>query len=229
MSALVLDLETCALASSLAAEYPESDRNPPANYKAEDKIAAWREADKKKWANERNKECALSPRLGRILCAGYVRTDISAEEAVTVTAMTEESEADLLRELWDAIGLAGGNIITFNGLSFDVPFFLTRSLILGVEPTVSRRTVRDWGKRYSVFPHYDVRAVLTGWESRTSGTLTDWSVCLNCYTPQEVKGADIADLYAAGDFDAIAKHCRDDVTTTKNLYDRVSKLYGECA
>ncbi len=224
---LVFDLETVPLASSMSAPYPEADRPAPSNYKDAEKIAAWHERDREKWAAERAKECALNPRLGRIVCVGYSHG--SGGKIETQVAMTEADERGVLLLLWENIAYVSGQFVTFNGLTFDVPFFLTRSLIHGITPTVSIRTVRDWTRRYSFGPHYDLRGVLTAWDARASGTLTDWATALGIPNDDSVKGADVWTLYQNGDFASIAAHAEKDVATTAALYDRVSQMYGGVA
>lgn len=227
MSALIFDLETVPLAASLGISYPEEERTPPGNYKDPAKIAEWRDKDREKWTSEIAKTAALNPRLGRIVAAGAASCDDSREPFVLL-AGNEGAEGRIIQNLWTAIADANGEIVTFNGLGFDVPFLLVRSMVNGVKPAVPLKTLRDWSRRYSFFPHYDIRAVLTGWDNRASGTLTDWAECLGCNVPQTVSGRDIGDLYHAGDFGAIQEHCRADVATTKALYARVSSVFGPC-
>ncbi|MEY5032362.1 MAG: hypothetical protein RL354_1393 [Planctomycetota bacterium] len=79
---LVLDIETVPLAASLAMPYPEATRFAPANYKTDEAIAKWRDADRIKWYEDRAKECSLNPRLGRIVVIGTnVDTIVAPAEA----------------------------------------------------------------------------------------------------------------------------------------------------
>lgn len=228
-AALCFDLESVPLAAALAAPYPKDKRNPPGNYSKPEAIAKWYEKDEAEWKADRSRECALSPRLGRIVAIGFaVAGDNDDGGPWTMAAHTEVAEAAIIAELWRQIEIRDGRIIGFNSLTFDVPFFLFRSMLNGVKPTVPVKTLRDWTRRYSYSPHYDVRAVLTGWDNRTTGTLTDWASCLGIPCDDTTKGSDIHALYQAGDFDAIAEHCRADVAVTKQLYERVSTIYGPC-
>ena len=222
-AALVLDIETVPTEAAMAAPYPKADRSPPSNWKDEEKIAGWYVTDEAKWRSERARECALNPRLGRIVCVGVIPC---TGRPVVLPAFDADNERETLANTWSAIEAADGQLITFNGLSFDVPFFLCRSLVHGIKPTVSIRTVRDWTRRYFYGPHYDVRAVLTQWDNRTTGTLHDWASCFGIECSDKTSGADIYALYRAGDFDAIAEHCRADVATTAQLYEKVSAMYG---
>ena len=226
-SPLVLDLETVATAAALGLPYPEGERTPPSTWKDPVKIAVWKERDREKWSSEIAKTAALNPRLGRVVAAGVAFVE-TGEGTNVLMAPAESDEYGTLISLWEHIAAADGQIITFNGCSFDIPFFLLRSAKHGIKPTVPLKTVRDWKRKYSYGPHYDLRGVLSDWDSRASGTLTDWATFFGCYTPQAVSGKDIGDLYNAGDFAAIEKHCQDDVTSTKSLYLAVSSVYGEC-
>lgn len=226
MTALVLDVETVATEAALAMPYPREKRNPPAHYKKEEVIAAWYEKDEAEWKAERVRECSLSPRLGRLVTIGWAMPDAGRHD-VGIAFSADDEHLELCRA-WERIAEASGRIITFNGLSFDVPFFLTRSLIHGIKPTVPVRTIRDWTRRYSYGPHYDVRAVLTQWDSRMSGTLSDYCTAFGIPCPTG-SGSEVYAHYQAGEFDKIAEHCRSDVEATAALYQRISPIFGECS
>lgn len=226
---LILDIETVPTEAAMAAPYPKADRSPPSNWKDEEKIAGWYATDEAKWRSERAKECALNPRLGRIVCVGITGTDCDDRDLSAMAVRDGADEEMAITLAWRRIAKANGQIITFNGLGFDIPFFLCRSLVHGIKPTVDIRIVRGWTRRYSYSPHYDVRAVLTGWDNRTTGTLHDWATCFGIECSDKTCGADIYALYQAGDFDAIAEHCRADVATTAALYERTASLYGGVA
>ena len=121
--AIVLDIETVPLEAALTVPYPAEDRQPPANYKDQEAIDRWRQADAAKWAAERVKACSLNPRLGRILCIGTTRGVLMAQ--------TPAEEANVLDAAWRELKHAGGKVVTWNG-SWDLRFILLRSLALGV-------------------------------------------------------------------------------------------------
>lgn len=221
---LCFDLETIGTDAAMAAPYPKEKRNPPSNYSKPEAIAKWYEKDELEWRADRSKECALSPRLGRIVTIGWALVDQSRHD-VGIAESEDDEHLELCRA-WDRIAEANGQIIGFNSLAFDVPFFLCRSLVHGITPTVPVKTVRDWTRRYSYGPHYDVRAVLTQWDNRTTGTLTDWCSAFGIPCDDKTKGSDIYELYLKGDFDAIAAHCRADVEVTAKLYERTAQMYG---
>lgn len=219
MSILTLDCETLPLASSLAAPYPAEDRLPPSNYKNPEAIASWREKDVAAWQESRVKECSLTPRLGRIACLGM---GINDAETQIITASDPEDETQLLTWFWNSVR-SGPQLVTFNG-AFDLRFIAIRSAILSV-PGVPLYRVGDWFRRYSTSPHFDCRAVLTGWDDRQSGKLSEWCASFGIPSTDTTSGADVYALAQAGQWDAIAAHCRHDVEQTRALYRKISPLF----
>lgn len=225
MSTLVLDVETLPLASALAEPYPDAERLPPANYKNPEAIAGWREKDKATWTEQRVKECSLTPRLGRIACLGWA---LGNEEPNTFMAGQESSEKALLEIAWDRIS-DSTRLVTFNG-SFDLRFLVVRSMVHGVAcKPVSVGKVADWFKRYSTWPHFDCRAVLTGWDDRQTGKLHEWCASFGIPSDDTTSGADVYAFAQAGNWDAIAQHCKSDVNQTRELYCKLAPLFGGMA
>lgn len=214
MSDLVLDLEVVATPEALDA-YALEGRTPPANYKSEEAIAKWQEADRVAYA----KDAALNPRTGRIVCVGMgTQTDSGAWQAQAFTG----AEDDLVREALEMVAKAH-TLVTFNGLSFDLPYLLTRAVVLGLRiPFVSAPYLR----RYTTTPHVDLFAVLSNWgQARKGDTLHGWARACGIPVTDTTTGADVAAAWAAGDVPAIADHCEADVLTTAALYDRLTTTY----
>ena len=220
---LVLDIETVPLASALAMPYPNADRLPPSNYKNEDAIAKWRDADRVKWAGERAKECSINPRLGRVLCIG-----MSGAVQQVVTAETEADEPAILNTFWGAVlENPTGQIVTWNGM-WDLRFLVIRSLAHKITPSVSAETIRGWFAKYRTYPHFDCKAVLTNWENRAEGEgLSEWSAFLGGDgKTQGMSGADVFPLYQLGHFDEIASYCAQDVRATHDIYERIAPMFA---
>lgn len=211
---LVLDIETVPLAASMTAPYPEATRHPPANYKTDEAIAKWRDADQIKWAEDRAKECSLNPRLGRIVVIGT-----SVEMLI---APTEEDEAATLRRFWRLIQQHSGYVVTWNG-SWDLRFLVIRSLAHGIGPTVPPSVVQGWFKKYATHQHYDCKAVLTNWDAPKAGEgLSEWGAFLGCGVKQDGRtGADVWPMYQAGDVAGIAEYCQQDVDLTAAIYQKI--------
>lgn len=224
---LIVDLETVPLASALEAEYPIDQRSYPSNYKDPEKIEAWYKRDEVEWRANRAKQCALDPRLGRIVALGVAEDQ---GEAFAYMAHTEDHEAALLQNFWTHAKIHAGNVnrnapilVTFNGHQFDLPFIFIRSLACGVVPTVAPT---NWRRRYSSWPHFDVRMELSGWDMRAEGTLHEWATFFGISHDDTVGGEDIARLASEGEWEKIAGHVRSDVEATKHLYQRVAPLFA---
>lgn len=216
----VTDIETVPLASSLALPYPEADRNPPASYKSDEAIAKWRENDRTTWATGWAKECSLNPRLGRVLCVGMTaRVPMAQEEA---------DEETILRLFWDAAAAANGKVVTWNG-GWDLRFLVIRSLARGITPTLPSETIRSWFARYRTFPHFDCKAVLTNWEPFKAGEgLSEWADFLGCGGKCEgMDGSKVFPMYQAGQFQAIADYCAQDVAATLAVYEKIAPMFAD--
>jgi hypothetical protein len=221
MAALIaVDVETVPLAASLLAPYPREQRTPPANYAKPEAIEGWYAKDEAAWRDGRAKECALSPRLGRIVYLGYGFLEGGSIELDGDTAREEFGEKLLLQEFWSRLK-EYRHLVGFNSHGFDFPFLLTRSLINGVVPGFD---ITPYQRRYTHTPHFDVRMALTGWDGHTSGTLSDWCTAFGIPCPTG-KGSEVFEQYQAGDFDAIKLHCRSDIEATLQLAHRVGPTF----
>lgn len=215
---LVLDIETIPLTGALEAPYPEALRTPPGNYKSEEAIAKWREADRQKWAEERVKECSLNPRLGRVLCVGTSEGLVMAD--------TADEEPELLRRTWAWLKQHKGQVVTWNG-SWDLRFLVIRSLAHGVTPSLPPSVIQSWFRRYSAYPHCDCKAVLTNWDAPRAGEgLSEWADFLGVPGKLDgLHGSDVWPLYQGGQLDEIAEYCAADVAATQAIYERIAPFF----
>lgn len=216
---LVLDIETVPLRASLDAEYIAADFSPPSTYGAE-AAAKWHVRNERTWRGKLAKECSVNPRLGRVLCIG---TSVGV-----LYAMDESFEADMLREFWRLAAAANGYIIGWNSV-WDLRFLLVRSMVHAVAPTVSAATVREWFKRYTVFPHFDCKAVLLNWDTKVVAGegLDEWAKALGVEGKTDgMDGGDVAWMYDEGQHALIQEYCAQDVATTAAIFARVAPYFG---
>jgi hypothetical protein len=214
---LVLDIETVPLAASLAMPYPEATRSAPANYKTDEAIVKWRDADRIKWAEDRAKECSLNPRLGRIVVIGT-----SVE---TIIAPDETDEREALRRFWALIKAHSGYVVTWNG-SWDLRFLVIRSLAYNITPSVPPSVVQGWFKKYSTYQHYDCKAVLMNWDTAKAGDgLNEWAAFFGIEGKTDgLTGADVWPLYQAGRIADIAAYCEQDVAVTAAIHAKIRNV-----
>lgn len=215
--ALSFDIETVPLLSSMAAEYPEGERSPPSNYKNEEAIARWHENDKAQWELGRVKEYSLNPRLGRVVCIGYY----DGSESMGDLAKTEADEAGLLKRFWGAVE-QHGQICGWNTFGFDLPFIITRSIILGVDP--GKVNIPTYLKRYTNPYHFDARYALNNWDVRAPGKLAEWLVALGM-DPKSDDPANVWPMVKAGEWDRLMSYANQDAKQAHEVCARVARFY----
>jgi len=222
MTYRVIDIETVPLAASMAAPYPEADRQPPANYKNPDAIEGWRAKDRLAWAEQRAKECSLNPRLGRVLAVGIATP---ADEGV-IYAQDEDLEKAAIRAFWDELmdSEMPAKAITWNG-AWDLRFLVIRSLILGLTIPVDARIVRDWAKPFNTDWHTDVKRVFVG-DGITKGEgLDEWARVFGLPGKAEGwTGASVYPAYLEWRHQDIQDYCLADVVATRSLYQIVAPI-----
>ena len=144
---------------------------------------------------EKREKFALSPITGKVICVGFM------SQAGTKIFKTDTcSEGDLLLKVWEEFEdlLANNNkIISFNGLLFDIPFLIQRSLLLGIP--VDKNMADLLLRKYSNPFHIDLRTYLT------EGSLKVLSHIAFNNSLEDPNGGDIKEFYLKGDWEAIEK------------------------
>jgi predicted PolB exonuclease-like 3'-5' exonuclease len=208
---IVIDIETCAHPdAALYLEPVQAARNlkDPAKIAAD---IAEREAD-------RASRLGLDWNVGRVVCIGWWTEQDGVDHVV---ARTESDERDVLHEFWAEA--KARTIIGFGLKQFDLPFLIQRSRLLGV-----KAPWLDLGK-YTQKGVIDLFLELTFFEgARDQGamrrTLKAFAKRFGLPVPDETNGSDIQSLVTAGDWDAIAAHCRADVELTVGLAKKLGHL-----
>lgn len=130
------------------------------------------------------------------------------------------SEREILEEFWRFVGANASTLITYNGRRFDGPYLHIRSAMLGVAP--SRNLVPY---RYSFKDHCDLAEVLSFYGARQMDSLAFWCHQFGIESPKgEMDGSDVAEMFAAGNVDAIARYCLKDAIATAELYQKLESL-----
>lgn len=209
--ALIVDIETGSIADAETYLEPVS---APDNYKDPVKIAAY-EADARQKQIDR---CALDPDLCRVVAIGYMLEDWSEPEIVL--ARTQQEECEALEQFWRLARLPNNTtrpLVTFDGLKFDLPVLMRRSLYLHVaHPILNLDKYRT--------PHIDLYARLTHNGTIDGHKLRFYMARFGIHVDDMTSGKDIAGLIAAGDWTAVAEHCKADVIGTKALAHRLGYL-----
>ena len=205
----VLDIETCGLPEAKDFAEPIS---APSNYKDPEKIAAY--------VAEKNAEQIAKAGLDLDLCS-IVAIGLQPErsrEVLVNTAANEEQERAMLHTLWQML-LKDRHpvLIGFNCIGFDLPVLVRRSQYLDVPHP---RLVID---RYRT-PHVDLMLKLTWNGLVRARSLKFYARRFGIPVNDEVSGADIPALVAAGEMDKVVGHVTSDVQLTAALAERLGVL-----
>jgi len=176
------------------------------------------EADIAKKKQKQINEMALIPATAMICVFGW--HDGKEPHSILLEEETPEAERDLLVNAWKELKKAE-HYVTFNGIGYDVPVLLMRSLINRVKPSVKIST-----KKYVIANHTDIRAVLGNWDTYAKGTLDYYmNLLLGRTSKEELSGDMVQDTWDMGLGADIAKYCEADCQGSFDLYDLMVQYY----
>jgi DNA polymerase elongation subunit (family B) len=137
-----------------------------------------------------------------------------------LTELVPCSEKEIIEEFWKTVAHYS-QFITFNGRTFDCPFLMLRSAILGLRPT---RNLMPY--RYSHAEHCDLMEQLTFYGAFRKFNLDFYCKGFGIKSPkgEGITGLDLGPLYHAGRFREIAEYCLGDVKATATLFHRWHNL-----
>lgn len=161
-----------------------------------------------------------SPYYGEIICIGlgYENGD---GEFKTRSLIGEEPL--ILTNFWNLISKFTGTFVSYNGLEFDVPFILARSMKHNIK--VTNKNFIDT-RRFQKYPHFDVKQVMSDWDRFRSCTLRLACDHLGIPSPKEndIKAKDVAKAFAEGRIEEIQEYCLRDVKATLQIF-KIVKNY----
>lgn len=198
-----IDIETCPIDN--AADYLD-EIAVPGNYSKPESIDAYIEKAK---ADQLSK-AGLDPDLCRIVAIG-IQPEGHDIQTVTVNEMPE---SELIEWLWAEV--ADHDIISFNGMAFDFPVLLRRSLYLGVAaPFLPMNRYRHDGI-------HDLLQLLSFQGVLKFRSLRWYCRRLGLELPEdEIDGSGIAEAVANNDWQRVHRHLYCDVQMTSSLAARM--------
>lgn len=134
-------------------------------------------------------------------------------------------EKQIIEKFWEIIK-PYNYFISFNGRTFDVPFLMIRSAILGVKPTKNLMSNRYLSSQKYDAIHVDLLDQLTFYGAvRKKFNLHFWTKAFGIKSPKEegITGDDVSRLYKEGKLLEIAKYNLGDLKATKELYEKWEK------
>jgi DNA polymerase elongation subunit (family B) len=140
---------------------------------------------------------------------------------IDINLQGKPNEAALLEAIWGVLEKYDC-LITFNGRSFDYPFLMQRSFILGVP--VKKHL---YGNRYHTQKHLDLCDYLTGFGASRRYSLDLWSRTLGLTSPKDhgMDGSQVSSKILSGSFTEVADYCMRDVIATAELAAQSFKTY----
>jgi len=131
-------------------------------------------------------------------------------------------EREILENFWGAISRFR-QFITFNGRSFDCPFLMIRSAVLGVK--ASRNLVPY---RYKSDESFDLMEQLTFYGAVRKYSLDFCCKAFGIHSPKSdgMTGKDLGSVFANGEYERIARYCMGDVKATAELFGKWKTSIG---
>lgn len=173
-------------------------------------------------ANEEEAKSLLmgtSPYFGEIVTIGLLKHVGYESESRALIG----TEREILEQFWSLVGRHRGVFVSYNGLTFDVPFIVKRSMKYNIVPTNNNFLNT---RRFQRFPHFDVKEVIADWDRFAAPTLRLACELLGVPSPKEgeVKAEDVARVFKEpGGIQKIADYCVRDLVATYKVYEKVKQ------
>ena len=206
---LYFDIETIPTQDPDAAARLAEGISAPANYKDEEKIAAYiaekagEAVGKTSFDGLEGHVCAIAwqagPPMGRCI-------EDLADEAKLIDSFFSVFDP------YHSQTLVGHNIA-----GFDIPFLTRRALVLGVKlPPQWPKNIKPWSDKV-----HDTMQMLGG---KDYTSLDKLCRALGIPGKDGFDGSQVAAAWAAGEFDRISEYCADDVAKVKAVHKRMIEI-----
>jgi len=155
------------------------------------------------------------PYLSRIVCIGLYHSQTGKS-----TALTNDDEKLILEAFWNGIAGYSGTFISYNGIRFDIPFIIRRTLHHGIKPTNIQFLQYT---KYDPMPqHLDVFLQISGGREQFY-SLHEACEFFNVPSPKEggIVAAEVGKAYYEGRIKEIAEYCLRDLQSTYLLAEKI--------
>jgi len=172
---------------------------------------------------------SLSPLTARIIAIGMLNPETMEGRVFFHSERNENYKSEdgkvefisgdepaIIRHFWETVKHFE-RIVTFNGRSFDNPFILLRSAVLGIRAT---RNIMPY--RYESREHCDLLEQFTFYGAVRKYNLDFYCKAFGIKSPKSegITGLDLGSLFAERKFRQIAEYCIGDVIATAHLFNR---------
>ena len=221
MNKIVLDIETIPSQLSWVADYIGDNTKPPATIKKPESIEKWYEESFEDAKREALNKTSFDGAMNHIICIGCAVND---SEPVSFSAKNIDEEKTILIEFYSWLQNVSSDVdrllIGHNIIGFDMRVIRQRSIILGVTPPGGMHfNAKPWDAN-----PYDT---MTQWDSKNFISLDKLSKALGLSGKDngEIKGSTVYSAWQEGKHDEIAAYCRDDVSLTRQVYNKMKIIF----
>lgn len=222
---LYLDIETIPTSDAEAIKAIGETITAPKSMSKPETIAQWEKDTKPGLVADAVAKTSFSGTAGKVCCIGWAWGDSEPEAIIDHIAL---SETVTIRQAFEKISSqatrnALPTIVGHYVANFDIRFLWQRAIVLGVTmPHWFPRDPKPWSREV-----FDTMHAWAG--AKDTISLDNLCKALGIPGKGEVTGADVAGMWARGDYDAIAKYCREDVARVRNVHRKMQIAYGEAA
>ena len=167
---------------------------------------------------------SVNPAFGRIFCIAVLYRSMNSqgvwEEAREV--FYDSDEKALLSNFWRRLADFSSRrtlFVSFNGLRFDVPFIIARTLAQGL-PQTNKLFLDTY--RYGRFPHFDACFAL---ENQMTLEAACEMLGLDSPKTEDIRGSQVYEYYKRGQILAILNYCLRDVESTHEIFRKIQPFY----
>jgi hypothetical protein len=206
---IVLDIETFPCDEQTKQLLPEIQ--PPAKLNSNNHDE-WRCNTLPQLKEKQYLETALNGTFGRVICIGMLIFD-SKNNYHQGKVLYGQNERELLKKFWSVVKeYHKPLIITHNGLGFDIPFLLKRSVINETKPSYVPNLAR-----FRTDSIYDTMAIWANWDFKNNIKLNLLAKILGV-GQKTGTGLSIFDMWSSGKFQEVVNYCFHDVYITYACY-----------
>ena len=194
----------------------------PGQYSKPESVTKWLEENREKEAEAAWLKTSFDGGAGQIVVIGWAIDD-DEPQSVQVADLSPKCEAAMLREFFRALSLTYSThgtkpvLIGHNHVAFDIPYVWKRAMIHAVKPPLwFPRSPKPWSD--------GVIDTMKLWDSeqRAGGSMDRLCRLLGIPGKDGMSGADVWPAVQAGRMNDVASYCRDDVTRTRAMHQRMT-------
>lgn len=212
---IVLDIETIPCDEQTKQLLPPIE--PPSKLEGAD-IEEWNKTALPKLKEKQYIETALDGTFGQVICIGLIVFDYKKDK-YSGKVLFGQNESKLLNGFWSTIAEYQSPLfITHNGLNFDLPFLIKRSIIKEIKPSQQFNLTR-----YRTDFVFDTMAVWSNWDYKKSIKLKLLAKVLSVES-KSGSGADVFAMWSNGKYKDVAEYCFQDVYVTYACFCKMNFL-----